>query len=156
MDEAAARSNAERFLSALGEAVGIADLRFDEHGYCCLGLDDVVLHLEVDSDGEVVVLWANVGTLPEDPASAFVAGLLEANLYGAMRGGATIAARRGGNIVLASRFSLSDSTEAFTDRVRRMADAATNWADRLAAAEAADANSAPGPTDPAAFPMMRV
>jgi len=77
-------------LTDFGKLIGIPDLEFDEHGYCCLFIDDVTLNLEYDSDSGHLLVYAHMGLLPDVPSLGMYEMLLEANFFCRDTAGATL------------------------------------------------------------------
>lgn len=83
--------NYKQLLSELGQAVGLADLAPDKDNYCCLGFDDkIITHLQYNEENEILMLFAQLGTIDEDKTVALYPRLLKANLFWQGTGGATI------------------------------------------------------------------
>jgi len=83
--------NYKQLLSELGQAVGLPDLAPDEDNYCCLGFDDkIITHLQYNEENEVLMLFAQLGTIDEDKAAEIYPKLLKANLFWQGTGGATL------------------------------------------------------------------
>ena len=81
----------KQLLSELGQAVGLPDLAPDKDNYCCLGFDDkIVTHLQYNEESEVLMLFAQLGTIDEDKTADIYPRLLKANLFWQGTGGATI------------------------------------------------------------------
>lgn len=83
--------NYKQLLSELGQAVGLPDLSPDKDNYCCLGFDDkIITHLQYNEENEILMLFAQLGTIDEDKTVALYPRLLKANLFWQGTGGATI------------------------------------------------------------------
>lgn len=84
-------TDAQRLLSALGEAIGIHPLNFNDDGVCRLMLDGVlVIDIELQPDKGLLLLHSVVGPHPGDNL-ALCHQLLSANLFGRGTGEATLA-----------------------------------------------------------------
>lgn len=83
--------NYKQLLSELGQAVGIPDLAPDKDNYCCLGFDDkIIIHLQYNEENEVLMLFAQLGSIDEDKTVDLYPRLLKANLFWQGTGGATL------------------------------------------------------------------
>ena len=83
--------NYKQLLSELGQAVGLSDLAPDKDNYCCLGFDDkIITHLQYNEENEILMLFAQLGTIDEDKTVDLYPRLLKANLFWQGTGGATI------------------------------------------------------------------
>ncbi len=80
----------EKILGEFGNRIGIPNLSFDEHGYCCLMFDDIVVNIEADSDSETLFLYSNVGDLPSESSPSLYQTLLEKNFLFRGTGGGTL------------------------------------------------------------------
>lgn len=83
--------NYKRLLKELGQVVGLPDLVPDKDNYCCLGFDDkIITHLQYNEENDVLMLFAQLGTIDEDKAVEIYPRILKANLFWQGTGGATI------------------------------------------------------------------
>jgi len=83
--------NYKQLISELGQSVGLPDLVPDEDNYVCLGFDDkIITHVQYNPENEVVMLFAQLGTIDEDKENDVYPRLLKANLFWQGTGGATI------------------------------------------------------------------
>lgn len=83
--------NYKKLLSDLGHSVGLPDLAPDEDNYCCLGFDDkIITHIQFNAENEVLMLFAQLGTIDEDKTTLIYPRILKANLFWQGTGGATI------------------------------------------------------------------
>lgn len=80
-----------QLLSELGKNVGLPELAPDEDNYCCLGFDDkIITHLQYNQENDVVMLFAQLGTIDTDKANLIYPRILKANLFWQGTGGATL------------------------------------------------------------------
>ena len=74
----------ERFqglVAEIGVQAGIPDMAVDQEGYMALSFDDHVLHLQYDSDDDVVVLFTRLPEVEDARAEQIYLMLLGANLF---------------------------------------------------------------------------
>lgn len=121
-------------LSELGRLIGIASLTFDEYGYCCLLVDDTTLNLEYDPPSGDLLLYAHMGTLPEQAPGAFYEMLLEGNFFCRETAHATLGIDRAARVIVlydAHPSRLLDGL--MLERiVTRFVDGAEHWKRRIA------------------------
>jgi hypothetical protein len=91
----AGREHAQRLPRELGERIGLAGLGLDADGHVALGLDEVLVGLDVDDRTGVLPLYAHLGR-PGGGETALYRAMLDANLFWRGPGGATLA-REGGS-----------------------------------------------------------
>lgn len=117
-----------------GKLIGIPDLEFDEHGYCCLFIDDVTLNLEYDSETGHLLAYAHMGLLPDVPSMGMYEMLLEANFFCRDTAGATLGIDTAtGAILLHCRVPADDLTGAQLETVvTQFVNAAEVWKKRIA------------------------
>lgn len=83
--------NYKQLLSELGQVVSLPDLAPDKDNYCCLGFDDkIIVHLQYSEVNEILMLFAQLGTIDEDKVNDIYPRLLKANLFWQGTGGATL------------------------------------------------------------------
>jgi hypothetical protein len=141
----------ESLLTDLGAEVGLPDLALDEHDYCCLVLDDLAINLE--TDGEELFLYANLGPLPGDEAARteLLAELLDANYFWQGTGGGVLAASREEGFVLFLMRSRVDALDVtgLRNMLENFANVAATWMARLGGGEGAPpAGEQPDPPPP--------
>ena len=70
----------QALLKRFGEFAGLEGCVADEDGFCALEFDDdIVVHLQLDSDGAMITLSGDAGEIDEDYSSEIYTVLLEAN-----------------------------------------------------------------------------
>lgn len=80
-----------QLVSELGKTVGIEDLKPDEENYCCLGFDEkIITHIQYNEPNDVLMLFAQLGSIDEDKVNDIYPRLLKANLFWQGTGGATL------------------------------------------------------------------
>lgn len=84
-----AEVNIKAVLSELGTELDISDLQFDENKSCFVAFDGQVVNIQMIRDW--LYLTTHVATLPNETPLQLYEALLQANLYGGVTGGATIA-----------------------------------------------------------------
>lgn len=91
----------QALLTELGKRIELPDLTLDEDGYAAIGVDGKYLvHVQADARGGNLVLFSEIGHLPEDRAGELALKLLEANLFWKDTGGGTLALEPGSRAVV--------------------------------------------------------
>jgi len=121
-------------LAELGRLIGIASLTFDEYGYCCLLVDEITLNLEYDAPTGDLLLYAHMGTLPEEPPPAFYEMLLEGNFFCRETAHATLGIDRAARVIVLYDAHLARVLDGpmLEGIVTRFVDAAEHWKQRIA------------------------
>jgi len=120
--------SARAMIEAFGRSIGIDDLRLDEAGQCRLKIDAVEVNLELQADAAQLVVYAELGRLPEAGHAAIFARLLEANLFWHDTGGATLSIDRGHQqLLLARAVPLTSDPLALSEIIERFVDVAEAW-----------------------------
>lgn len=101
----------QELLQHFGQSIGIPGLAFDEHHYCCLRLDEILLNMEYDPARDELFLYAHLGRLPENPSLALYEALLEGNFFYRKTAGNILGIDKAtGILALARRVSASSLT----------------------------------------------
>lgn len=87
-------------IAAFGAALGQPDLAADEHGTCAFTVDDDATVFIQQRDDDTVLVFAEVGRLPNDAAAR---ELLAANLFGQGAAGGNIGLAPDTGLVIMSR-----------------------------------------------------
>lgn len=139
----------DQLLLDLGQMAGLPQpLRFDEHGCARLVFD---AHLGIDferhADAGLIQVYCVLGPVPAEGRDALYQQLLEANLFGADTGGATLALDSEMGEVVLCRSVPADGMAAasFVQLVEQFASSAEDWKTRLAGHKAPIAPSAATP-----------
>lgn len=83
--------NYKKFIGELGKSLKIKDLSPDADNYCCLKFDNkITTHIQYNKEGDMIMLFAQLGAIDEDKTATLYPRLLQANLYWQGTGGATI------------------------------------------------------------------
>lgn len=131
----------EQALDALGRAIGLEGLRFDEEGMLALPLaEGGRLVLERDEEAGTLRLGAEVGMLPGAGREAWVAGLLAANLFARDSGEGVFGLDGDDGIVLRRDLPLPPALDgtSLVAAVSALAGAALGWRRALAGKATAD------------------
>jgi hypothetical protein len=122
-------------IRALGRAVGIDALCFDDGGTCTLSMDETVLALELDEGEDRLVLHAGLGSLRAEGQAELFARLLEGNLFWKATHGATLTLdHREDRALLMRVIPLNSPPAGFPGLVERFVDAAEAWREVIATA----------------------
>jgi hypothetical protein len=138
---------ADQLLHELGLTMGLPGLRFDASQCARLMFDGkTALNFEHDAAAGCIHLYGTLAPLPAAGREALFQQLLQANLFGAQTGGATLAVDAAHHeVVLCRSVPLEGGTgAAFAAVVERFVAALEEWSSRLAgAAPAAGAPVSP-------------
>jgi Tir chaperone family protein CesT len=94
-------------LVELGQRIGIADLAFDDGGYCCLKIGESVLNIEFDEAQGHFLIYCAIGQLPREPTLERFRQLAELNYASLLLGkGGVGADERSGRIMFVERLPL--------------------------------------------------
>ncbi len=140
----------QQLLSDFGRSIGIPNLAFDEHHYCCLLLDDLVINMEHDPARDDLFLYAHLGHLPSEPSMELYETLLEANFFFRQTAGGVLGIDKAtGILTLARRQASSTLTLTSLEKlVENFANTTEYWTKRVASFQAtpiqADQSMGPG------------
>lgn len=136
-----------QLIAEFGRQCGIDDMRPDDDGTVDLELEDgVTLTLQLNADGDHLLLFTTVGLVGEAVGGDLLLELLSANLFGRETGGATLSLEPGTGQIVLYRAERLDGLLAgqLVHLVDRFADSAAFWAARLAPADAGLDDIGPG------------
>lgn len=128
--------SSDLLLTALGRHVGMAEpLAFDEQGCARLLFDgSVAVALEVPQGPGPLHMYSVLGALPDGNREALLMQLLNANLFGAETGGATLAVDdHSGEIILCRQVDTTQTSDgAFVSMLEQFVAAAEGLTATLA------------------------
>ena len=135
--------NLEHVIAAMGNAIGLPDLRLDEDGYCCLAMDEVQVHIESLGETQHVLMHTCLGAVPPQADAALYARLLHAKHFFAKTSGATIGTHPdSGSIDMALVLEAQHiSAEGFLRALQSFVNAAEWWMRELSTGGASMARS---------------
>jgi hypothetical protein len=84
------KENLELFLRELGETVGIPELALDEEDSCVLSFDEIVVNMQYVEADDGLIMFSNLGRVPEENRVDLFEEMLEANFSGTIQGGAEL------------------------------------------------------------------
>ena len=96
-------SSVHLLISELGALLGVPDLALDESLVCCLGLDDLVVNLEVNEKDATLLLYSVVASLPDTGREPLLMTALSANLLWGETAGDTLALAESSAAILLQR-----------------------------------------------------
>lgn len=116
-------------LAELGRKVAIADLAFDEDGYCCLSFDESIVNLEYRTDKRDFLIYAPVGRIERHPPADYLGRLMQAGYAAALANGGGIGLDHvAGAIMFVHTIPLRGLTpDDFTEEIRRLVDRIETW-----------------------------
>ncbi len=128
-----------------GKNIGIPDLALDEHHYCCLQFDGVVVNLEYEPDKDELFLYTHLGRIPQDPSLALYERLLEANFFFRQTGGGVLGIDKAtGIIALAWRLPASPLTlPALEKLMETFVNTAEYWTEQVGQSEPTEQTTPP-------------
>lgn len=147
--------NTDDVIQSIATAMGVPELRLDEHGCARLRVDDAIdINFEASGSSHLLHVYCTLGPVPTADRERTFEQLLTANLFGADTGGATLAIDTEFNeIVLCSDIGNHGWTnELIMSRLQRFIDAAEAWQERFAAIQ----SGATDPQPPAAPTFLQV
>ncbi len=121
-------------LSQLGQQMGLPQLKLDENRVCRLVFDQrLVVDIEASDDEKIVHLYALVGEVPPEDKEAFMALLLEANLFGKGTGGSAFALDHNHHEVYLCRVVLIESLayQEFVNMLETFVNHLEAWMDKI-------------------------
>lgn len=127
--------NCEEVIQAIAIAMDVPGLRLDEHGCARLRIDDSIdLNFEASGGSHLLHVYSTLGPVPTHNRERSFEQLLNANLFGADTGGATLAIdAEFDEIVLCTDIGNHGWTsELIMSRLQRFIDAALAWQERFA------------------------
>lgn len=94
--------NARSVLQEFGTKVGLPQIDFNEEGLCSLHFDEVIVNLELSSDGEILTFYLWIATVAEEQKSEAALILTDANYLLIGSHGTTLGMNRhSGDVALA-------------------------------------------------------
>lgn len=138
--------NTDDVIQAIATAMGVPELRLDEHGCARLRVDDSVdINFEASDGSHLLHVYCTLGPVPTSDRERTFEQLLTANLFGADTGGATLAIDAEFNeIVLCSDIGNHGWTnELIMSRLERFIEAALGWRAHFAERQAPTPGAAP-------------
>lgn len=124
----------QSLLNDFAHDIGLPELALDPNGLGSLLFDDaIMLHLQLNETVGTVILFATIGTVPEQGRESFYADMLQANLFWQQTGGATLALEKSSHAaVLAYEQPLDGLDQAgFQGLIKQFLDVAEDWQSRL-------------------------
>lgn len=149
--------NTDDVIQAIATAMGVPELRLDEHGCARLRVDGRIdVNFEASGSSHLLHIYCTLGPVPTSDRERTFEQLLSANLFGADTGGAALAIDVEFNeIVLCSDIGNHGWTaELIMSRLQRFIDAAETWQERFTALPSTAASADPRP--PAAPSFLSV
>ena len=149
--------NTDDVIQAIATAMGVPELRLDDHGCARLRVDDRLdVNFEASGSSHLLHVYCTLGPVPSADRERTFEQLLMANLFGADTGGATLAIDAEFNeVVLCTDVGNHGWTnELIMSRLQRFIDAAETWQERFAAPQSTAASTDPRP--PAAPSFLHV
>ncbi len=142
----------QALVAELGQSLGAAGLSAGDDGYVGLKIDEIDIHIQYETEGDAVVLFARLQEIEPDRRDAIYSMLLAANLFWSGTRGATFSADfYTGRVFLADRRPRATlDLEALTGWIEQFADVTGHWRARIDAASEGGpltdgvAQSAPG------------
>ena len=155
----------QSLIQELGASLGAPDLQADSDGYVALGFDDLEVHLQYETDDELIVMFTRLPAVEVDRAGEIYGMLLHANLFGQGTQGATFSIDADtGRVFLADRHAREGlDGDAIVQWLEHFVNLGVYWRQRLEDANRggsvqAEDDDAAQP-EPPSFPMnsgMRV
>lgn len=123
----------QAILNEFCSRAGVAPLRLDETGWCTLGLDDLIVHLDAGEDSELLAFNTWLGEAPEDLRADIALAIADANYLLVATQGTTLGMSRStGDVTLAVQVPLEALTLARFERIlSNFADIAMAFRSRL-------------------------
>lgn len=127
-------------ISQFGRQLGIEELALDDNGFCALEFDRAIpLQLQIHPDQERLIVFAEVGFLPEEPAIETTLNLLRANYFWQGTGGGTLSIGEEGAVVLLREVRVEGITyAAFEKLLGTFLDVAEFWQKQLQSSPATE------------------
>ncbi len=119
-------------LAKLGKSLQLKDLALDVNNHCILLFDDrTVLNMDLDEEGEKLVVFAYVGEVPLDAREMAFEKILEANFFWSGTNGGTLGLdKKSQSLVLAKAFELPlKHPEGFEENLATFVDTVEKWID---------------------------
>jgi hypothetical protein len=119
-------------LAKLGKSLQLKDLALDVNNHCILLFDDrTVLNMDLDEEGEKLVVFAYVGEVPLDAREMAFEKILEANFFWSGTNGGTLGLdKKSQSLVLAKAFELPlKHPEGFEESLAAFVDTVEKWID---------------------------
>ena len=119
-------------LASLGSQIGLPELSSDADGFCSLAFDSIRLHLQADAEAGSLLIFTELGALPERDKLVLLEEMLEANVFFSGTGGATLGTLPGGKAFLSQReFVAALEAPEFQALLENFVSVAETWKSRL-------------------------
>ena len=149
------RNNLDKFAASMG----MSGLPWDDEAHCCLVFDGKLrLHLQYDFNREAVLLYADLGPLPEDRREEALEVMMRGNLFWRATRGATLSLHGDPetNVLLADRLATYELTPVLMEKtVEHLLATAEDWTEYLAVGGGA-VGEAPAADDSVSIFNLRV
>ena len=89
----------QSLVKAFGSEVGLKDLCLDDDGFCAMSINDVMVGVELDEEGNRLLWYAMIGNVPQNCRMEFYERLLDANHFWNRTFGATLSVEKGTGLV---------------------------------------------------------
>ncbi|CAH0535973.1 type III secretion system chaperone [Vibrio marisflavi] len=132
------KNDIDLLMNGFGGELGIDNLQMDADNCCCLSFDNTVLNMEFDEEQNRLLLYSNVGDIPEHEQAEFYQMLLDANLFWKGTGGGTLSIdKKAESVILISACNTNHlSLESFKSSIASFLDAAETWTNAIGNFEA--------------------
>jgi hypothetical protein len=126
------QNSVNALLKTIGKNLNIPDLALDDNNHCILLFDEkIVLNIDLDEEGEKLVIYAYVGELPLECRELMLERALEGNFFWNETDGATLGIdKQSQSLALAKAFEMPlRKPKEFEDELANFVEVVEKWID---------------------------
>jgi hypothetical protein len=126
------QNSVNALLKTIGKNLNIPDLALDDNNHCILLFDEkIVLNIDLDEEGEKLVIYAYVGEVPLECRELMLERALEGNFFWNETDGATLGIdRQSQSLVLTKAFEMPlRKPKEFEDELASFVEVVEKWID---------------------------
>lgn len=128
------KEHVNELLKHIGEGLNLPDLCLDDNNHCILLFDEkIVLNMDLDEEGNKLVIYAYIGEIPLECRETIFEKALEGNFFWNETDGGTLGIdKQSQSLVLAKSFSLPlKDFNAFEDQLATFVEVVEKWINRI-------------------------
>ncbi len=128
------KDHVNELLKHIGEGLNLSELRLDDSNHCILLFDEkIVLNIDLDEEGNKMVIYAYIGEIPLECREIIFEKALEGNFFWNETDGGTLGIdKQSQSLVLAKAFPLPlENFNAFEDQLATFVEVVEKWINRI-------------------------
>jgi len=128
------KEHVNELLKHIGEGLNLPDLCLDDNNHCILLFDEkIVLNMDLDEEGNKLVIYAYIGEIPLECRETIFEKALEGNFFWNETDGGTLGIdKQSQSLVIAKSFLLPlKDFNAFEDQLATFVEVVEKWINRI-------------------------